>query len=90
MDKSFLLALVITLLFGLTKFLEWRFLSEDDEDRPLKEVVRDLLIVLVCSMTGSFLFFHFQQYIMDFFNVVTETKVLNASTTQIFTDVPAF
>jgi hypothetical protein len=91
MDKSFLLAFIITVLFGLSKFVEWRFLTDDeDEPKPLKETVRDLLIVLVSSVTGSFIYFHFQQNLMDFFNVVTETKVLNAATTQIFTDVPAF
>jgi hypothetical protein len=91
MDKSFLLAFIITAFFGLSKYVELRFLTdEEDEPKPLKEIVRDLLVVLVCSISGSFLFFHFQQNLMDFFNVVTETKVLNAATTQIFTDVPAF
>ena len=91
MDKSFLLAFIITVLFGLSKFVEWRFLTDEEDDpKPLKETVRDLLIVLVSSVTGSFIYFHFQQNLMDFFNVVTETKVFNAATTQIFTDVPAF
>jgi hypothetical protein len=89
MENVFILGALVTILFCLTKFLEIRILKTQ-ESRPLKEIVRDALVVLVCSMTGAFGFFHFQTYITDFFNVVTETKVLNAANTQIFTDVPAF
>jgi len=89
MDKTFILAILVTSLFCLTKFLEMRILKTQDSV-PLKEIVRDALVVLVCSLTGSFGYFHFQTYITDFFNVVTETKVLNSATTQVFTDTPPF
>jgi len=88
MDKTFVLAVIITILFCATKYVEQRFLDQDP--KPLKEVVRDALVVLVCSITGSFGFFHFQGTLIDFFNAVTETKALNPVATEIFTDVPAF
>ena len=91
MEQVFIVAIIITILFAGTKFIEMRYLNGDNSKPiPLKDVVRDALVVLVCSMTGSYIYFNFQNHITDFFNVVTETKVLNAATTQVFTDVPAF
>ena len=88
MEKLFVLALLITILFCITKFAEMRYLNQ--EMKPLKDLVRDALVVFVCAMTGGFGFFYLQDSMSDFFNVVTETKVLNSASTQIFTDVPAF
>jgi len=88
MDKTFVLAVIITLLFCATKYVEQRFLGQ--EVKPLKEIIRDALVVLVCSISGSFAFFHFQGTLIDFFNAVTETKALNPVATEIFIDVPAF
>ncbi len=88
MEKVFVLAILVTVLFCISKFVESRYLNDDD--KPIKEIVRDALIVLVCSMTGAFILFNAQDYISDFFNVVTETKVLNSASTQIFTDAPGF
>jgi multisubunit Na+/H+ antiporter MnhB subunit len=88
MQELFVLAIMITLLFCASKFVEMKYLNQ--EMKPLKEVVRDGLVVLVCSLTGGYIFFHFSSSITDFFNVVTETKVLNTATTQVFTDKPEF
>ena len=88
MEEVFIIAIFITLIFCATKFIEMKFLNH--ETKPLKEVVRDGLVVLVSSMTGSYIYFNFHTTISDFFNAVTETKVLNSATTQIFTDTPAF
>jgi hypothetical protein len=86
MNPSFLLAIGITVLFGAFKFAEMRY----DEDLPLKTVVRDALVVFLSSLGASYIFFAFQSTIVDFFNVVTEAKVINAAATQVFTDIPPF
>ena len=88
MDSAFILAIVITSLFCLSKFIELKYLNPDT--KPLKEIVRDALVVMVCSITGAYGFFHFHGSISDFLNVVTETKVLSSATTQVFTDKPEF
>ena len=90
MDQVFIVAIMITLLFCLSKVVEIKFLSGEDEVKPLKEIVRDAILVLVCSITGAYVYFYFNTYITDFVNVVTETKVLNTATTQVFTDGPGF
>jgi len=87
MQELFVLAIIITSLFCVSKFVEMKYL---DENKPLKETVRDALIVLVSSLTGGFIFFNCSTMITDFFNVVTETKVLNTETTQVFTGKPEF
>jgi len=90
MNPVFLLAIGVTVFFCLSKFAEMRFLCDEDDMIPLKQVTRDALVVFCSTLSASFLFFHFQSSIADFFNVITETKVLNAASTQIFTDVPPF
>ena len=88
MEQVFVVDVLITVLFCLTKFIEVRYLNEDP--KPLKETVRDGLVVMVCSIIGTFIYFQCSGTISDFFNVVTETKVLNSANTQVFTDSPAF
>jgi hypothetical protein len=88
MEQVFVVSVIITILFCVTKFIERRYMS--DEIKPLKDVVRDSIVVMVCSLTGAYIYFQYSGYIGDFFNIVTETKVLNAATTQVFTDVPNF
>ena len=87
MDKVFVLGFIITLIYCIGKFVEVKYL---DETKPLKDIVRDALIVLVSSMSGAFCYFYFETSITDFLNVVTETKVLNNTTTQVFTGNPEF
>ena len=88
MEEVFVIATIITLSFCLSKFIETKYFME--EVKPLKDVVRDCLLVLICSIAGSYFYFYFQTIIRDFFNIVTETKVLNTASTQVFTDSPTF
>ena len=89
MEPMFFVAFTVTMLFILAKFVEYKyFLTE--EKKPLKETVRDTLIVLVCALGGSYSYFNFQDSIRDFFDVVTEAKVLTNASTQVFTDKPNF
>lgn len=88
MEEVFVVASIITLCYSVSKFMEWKYMSE--ETTPLKDIVRDCFLVLMSSLSGSYLYFHFQSTIREFFNVVTETKVLNSQATQVFTDNPNF
>ena len=88
MEEVFIITTIITVSFCLSKFIEYKYISDDV--KPLKDVVRDSLLVLMSSVSGSYFYFYFQTSIRDFFNVVTETKVLNTATTQVFTDNPTF
>ena len=88
MEKVFVISILITFLFCLTKFVEMKYLEK--EWKPLKLLVRDAFLVFVCSIISLFVYFQLDGSIHDFFNVVTENKVLNPSATQVFTDEPGF
>lgn len=88
MEEVFVIATIITLTFCLSKFIEVKYFSE--ETKALKDIVRDCLLVLICALAGAYVYFYFQTSIRDFFNVVTETKVLNNANTEVFTDNPTF
>lgn len=90
MENVFIIAVATVILFAILKFLENKYLDDSDEPKPLKEMVRDIVIVFAASVASSLCYFHFQSYIRDFFNIVTETPTLTAATTQIFTDNPGF
>jgi len=88
MEKVFILSIIVTCLFVFIKVFEMKFV--DKEWKPLKTIVRDAVIVFVCSLVGSFFLFQIDGSVTDFLNVVTENKSFNMSNTQIFTDAPGF
>uniref|UniRef100_A0A6C0I4B1 Uncharacterized protein n=1 Tax=viral metagenome TaxID=1070528 RepID=A0A6C0I4B1_9ZZZZ len=89
MEKIITLASLITFLFCILKMLEMRY-SDEEEQRPIKQLALDATFVFICSFVGGFTYFRLDHSIGDFFNILTETKTLNPSVTQIFTDEPGF
>lgn len=90
MEQVFIIAIATVGIYFIIKMLEIKYLDKSDERKSLKKIVREIVIVFVASISASLVYFHFQNYIRDFFNIVTETPTLNAATTQIFTDTPGF
>jgi len=88
MQKAIGVAILVTLLFGITKFIEMKYLEK--EWKPLKVLIRDGAIVFACSFVAVYIMLEMNGSIQDFFNVVTETKTLNPAATQVFTDEPGF
>jgi hypothetical protein len=88
MEKVFFISILITIFFIAIKFIEMKFI--DKELKPLKLLVRDSLIVMICAFLSTFIYFNMDYSVSELLNVVTETKTINPSTTQIFTDDPGF
>jgi hypothetical protein len=88
MEKVFILSVIVTCLFVFIKVLEMKFV--DKEWKPLKLVVRDSVIVFICSLVGGYLLFQVDGSVTDFLNVVTDNKSFDMANTQIFTDSPGF
>lgn len=88
MEKVFLFATVLTILFGILKVAINKWI--ENEMKPLKEIVRDLAIVFVCAFGSGYLFLIHGSRLDDFFSVITNTNLLNPDTTQIFTGIPDF
>ena len=62
MEQVFIISIIITILFCLSKFIELRYLSEDKW--ALKDTVRDSIVVMVCSITGAYIYFQFSTSIL--------------------------
>ena len=89
MENNFIIAILITVLFCLAKFIEMRFIEK--QMKPLKFLVRDTCIVFMSGVAATFIFFNMDSTMTDFFNVVTETKsVPQGGAAEIFTDAPGF
>ena len=87
MDNVYIIPFVTTFFFCLAKLIEMKFI--DKEMKPMKFLVRDAIIVFVCSLLTSYIFFNFCGSLDDFMSVITETKTI-PKITEIFTDVPGF
>ena len=88
MEKVFMMAIIITILFLGSKVVEMKYI--DKEWKPMKFVVRDGITVFACAALGSFLYLHLDGSVVDFLNVVTKNKTFDMSQTQVFTDEPGF
>lgn len=95
MEKIFILVFVILVVYLLARFLEYRFLNQEEEDRPsLKQIVRDSIVVGASTVVGGTLFFYLDGYLVGFFNSVMNSdlasKIVDRENIQIFTDDPGF
>lgn len=81
MDNIYITSSIIAFVFFLGKFIEMRFIEK--ESKPLKVIVKDTLLVYVCTII-AFL-------ILDQLNPIIQDSVGGKPTTQIaFTDNPTF
>jgi len=79
MDNIFLIAAFISIIYFILKFIEMRFIEK--ENKPLKFLIRDSLLVYFSVITGNFVIEQIQP-MMD-----GGTKI---STPDVFTDNPNF
>ena len=79
MNNIFIISLVISVIFLIFKFLEMRFIYK--ENKPVKFLIRDTLIVYLCVTVGTL--------ILQQINPILETNILNVAPTA-FTDNPNF
>tara|TARA_B100001758_G_scaffold228043_1_gene221935 strand:+ start:2617 stop:2859 length:243 start_codon:yes stop_codon:yes gene_type:complete len=80
MDNNYILiAFIISIIYSIIKFIEMRFIKK--ENKPLKQIVIDIIIVFLSSILTLIL--------MDQFNInemITNIK----KTPLVFTDKPDF
>ena len=90
MEKIIIVAFLITVLFALAKFAEMKFVEK--KMKPLKFLVRDTIMVFMCSViAGAVYDGALSGKMSDFMNTITDAKILPTSaTTEIFTGVPEF
>jgi len=79
MTEVFVYALAISTVFFLFKFLEMKFVP-DDEKKPLKVLVKETLLVYFAAVSGIYLYSQFDS---------KDVKV-GGKATMAFVDNPAF
>ena len=77
MDNIFVIAGVISIVFLIAKFVEMRFVEK--ENKPLKLLIRDALLVYVSVISGYFVL-----------EQLKPTIKTGGEITQVFTDNPEF
>ena len=77
MESIFVTAAIISIVFFIAKFLEMRFIEK--ENKPLKFLIRDSLIVYICVILGYF--------ILNQLNPIIQGSDKNPL---VFTDNPSF
>jgi uncharacterized membrane protein len=91
MNNLIIVSLFSTFFYCLAKFLEKRFLSDENEQYALKFIVRDAIIVFFVTFLANFCYSNFHLHLDEFLNIITDTKDLPLiGQTQIFTDTPNF
>ena len=85
MDKPIMIAIIIAVLFFFSKLVEHKFIEK--ESKPMKYIIRDTLLVLICSFIPIMIFFQASGPIAEMLGTADFDK--NAAT-QIFTDGPGF
>ena len=88
MEKVVILAFLVTLIYCVIKVLEMKYI--DKEWKPLREIVKEAIIVFICGAAAGFVTFYTDGKVSDFLNIMTETKVLDTASTQVFTGDPGF
>lgn len=81
---------MVGVVFVIIKFLEQKYIDKQKGPQPLKHLVRDVGLVALSTGVGSFLFFNYNKEIGEFFNTVTDAKVIVDGPAQVFTDSPGF
>ena len=85
MEKPIIITITIAVLFFFAKLVEMKFIEK--ENKPMKFLIRDTLLVLICSFVPIMIFFQATGPVAE---MLGATDFTASTPTQIFTDVPGF
>ena len=80
MNNIFVTAAIVSIIFLLSKFIEMRFIEK--ENKPLKLLVRDALLVYFSVLIGLF--------VLDQISPMMQNGGEMTKVTPVFTDNPGF
>jgi len=81
MDNIFVIAMIISIIFLISKFIEMRFIEK--ESKPLKLLLRDSLLVYFSVIFGYFILDQLKP-------IIIQGGSDNSLITPVFTDNPEF
>ncbi len=87
MEAIVAIIVITTVLYILAKMIEMKYVNK--EMRPLKDLVRDSVVVAISAGISTFAVFSMNKSFNGFFNAITEQSNL-PSVAPVFTDNPEF
>jgi len=88
MSYLFLFTIYTVIVYCIFRVVEMRFI--DGEMKPLRELVREMIVVGSASLLAAYGYVYTHQYFGEFIHFITENKIVQMDAPQIFTDTPAF
>lgn len=79
MESIYLIAIIIAVLFVSYKYIEYR--QSTDENKSLKPIIKEGAILLICIITGNYIY----KYVLSGIH-----NQGNSKPTLVFTDNPEF
>lgn len=80
MDNIFLAAAIVSVIYFIAKFIEMKYI--DKEMKPIKVLLRDVLLVYVSVVVGFF--------VIEQLNPVVQETLNSSNVPMAFTDTPPF
>lgn len=90
MENVATIAFLATFVFAFFKFIEYKFIDKSREMKPLKYFIRDCVFVFLSSAASAFLYGEMNGTINELVNVITDSKTINPTSLQVFTEMPGF
>lgn len=88
MEKEFAFSLIVSLFYGIFKFIEMKYIER--EWKSIKLLVRDIVMVMISAFISAFIFVRYHQSFSNFFSVLTDNVMLDTTNTSVYTDTPSF
>lgn len=88
MEKEFAFSLLVSIFYGILKFVEMKYIEK--EWKSVKLLVRDIIMVMISSFVGAVIFVQHHQSFSNFFSVITDNVMLDTTNTKVYTDMPSF
>ena len=86
---DFVIPIAVAVFFFLAKVIEMKYI--DRQPKPLKNMVRDAIIVFLVTLVVVFLYSNYSYLIHNMFHIVTDNKSIPfIGQPEIFTDKPEF
>lgn len=88
MYRVVVISIIISLAYFIFRIIEMKYISK--ENIPLKDIIKDSLVVLLCSILGTFIFVSLETTFYEMFNIITDNKNIMPKMTEVFIDEPGF
>ena len=88
MDIVFFVPVITVVIFCAVQFVEMKFV--DKKWKPAKVLVRDAVVVLLCSLVANTVFSTLGGSIQGFVDAITDKNTVAPGAPEVYTDVPVF